>query len=452
MVQQQTFFKSQTTKKVAYRQSLLKKLKSEIRSREQDILHAIKADFQKSEFESFISEIGLVYSELDLAIKNLKKWSKPQRIKSSILTFPSKDYIYKEPFGNVLIFSPWNYPFLLAIDPLIMAIAAGNTVVLKPSELTPNTSKVITEIIGKVFPKEVGISIEGGVDIAQKLLKQKWHYIFFTGSTKVGKIIYEAAAKNLTPVTLELGGKSPCIIDDSISIKLIAKRLVWGKFLNGGQTCIAPDFVIVKKSVKNSLITSLKEEIIRAYGENPKKSLDFPRIINANNFDRIVSLFQGEAISFGGEIDTSQNYVAPTVIDNPSLDSEIMKEEIFGPVLPILSYNNADDLDAILTKIEKPLALYIFSKDKNFTESVLTNYSFGGGVVNDLLVHFGNHRLPFGGIGTSGIGQYHGKHGFDTFTHLKPIMKRGTWLDPPFRYAPYRGKIKVIKKIFKYFG
>ncbi|MCL4144868.1 UNVERIFIED_CONTAM: hypothetical protein GTU68_064395, partial [Idotea baltica] len=449
---QKAFYQSQKTKDISFRLSLLNALKIEILSKEQDIYQALHKDFQKSEFETFVSELGIVISELNLAIKKLKKWSKPKRIFPSILTFPSTDYIYKEPYGNVLIIAPWNYPFLLAIGPLIMAIAAGNTVVLKPSELTENTSKILTTIIGKVFSKNTAISIEGGVEIATELLEQKWDHIFFTGSTKVGKIVAKAAAKHLTPVTLELGGKSPCIIDETVNLKLVARRLVWGKLLNGGQTCIAPDYVIVKANIKEQLITALKQEIMRRYGEKPIESPDFPRIINKSNFNRLKSLLENETIVFGGEVEETKNYIAPTLIDEPNLESKVMSEEIFGPILPILTYNTEDDIKHIIHHFDRPLALYVFSENKSFTKQIITTYNFGGGVVNDLLIHFGNHRLPFGGIGASGMGSHHGKHGFDTFTHEKSIVKRGNWFDPSFRYPPYKGKMSLLKKVFKYFG
>jgi aldehyde dehydrogenase (NAD+) len=452
LVAQKAFYKSQKTKDLAFRLSLLKNLKKEILCKEQDIYQALNKDFKKSEFETLVSEFGLVISELNLAIKNLKKWSRPKRIFPSILTFPSTDYIYKSPYGNVLIIAPWNYPFLLALGPLIMAIASGNTVVLKPSELTQNTSKLITEIIKNVFPENTAISIEGGVEIATELLKQKWDHIFFTGSTKVGKIVARAAAKHLTPVTLELGGKSPCIIDDTVNFKLVARRLVWGKLLNGGQTCIAPDYVIVKSNIKEQLIEVLKEEIIRRYGKDPKDSPDFPRIINKSNFLRLKGLLKNETIIFGGELNENDNYIAPTLINEPSLDSKVMAEEIFGPILPILTYKTEDDINHIINYFDRPLALYVFSENKSFTKQIINTYNFGGGVINDLLIHFGNHRLPFGGIGASGMGSHHGKHGFDTFTHQKSIIKRGNWFDPSFRYPPYKGKMGLVKKVFKYFG
>lgn len=449
---QREAFKTQKTNDIISRLSLLKKLKAEILENEQAIYDALNKDFKKPSFETYLSELGLVISELNLVLKNLKKWAKPERVKSSFLTFPSKDFIYKEPYGHILIIAPWNYPFLLAMEPLIMAIAAGNTVVLKPSELTINTSEIITRIVNKVFDRSIAFSFQGGIETSKQLLNHRWDYIFFTGSTKVGKIVAKAAAKNLTPITLELGGKSPCIIDDTINLKLVARRLVWGKFLNAGQTCIAADYVIVKSNKKKELITALKREIKRRYGNNPKDSEDLARIINEENTLRLIHLIEDSKVVYGGEVDILQNYIAPTLVDNPKLSDSIMNEEIFGPVLPILTYNSENDIDVILNHNEKPLSLYIFSRDKPFTERIIKRFSFGGGVINDLLIHFGNPKLPFGGVGSSGIGKYHGKHGFDTFTHLKSIMNRGIKIDPSFRYPPYIGKLNFLKKIFKYLG
>ena len=385
---QKAFFNSQKTKSVATRLIYLKALKSEIISKEQTIYDALDKDFKKPEFETFLSEFGLVMSQLNLVIKNLKKWSKPKRIKSSILTFPSNDYIYKEPYGNVLVIAPWNYPFLLALEPVIMAIAAGNTVILKPSELTKHTSQLITDILATVFPEAYVKSIQGDAHVATELLSQKWDYIFFTGSVFVGKIIAQAAAKHLTPVTLELGGKSPCIIDDTVNLKLAATRIAWGKFFNGGQTCIAPDYIIVKRHIKQEFMAFLKDEITRFYGENPQESVDFPRIINTKNTLRIAHMLKDAHIIFGGTIDETNNYIAPTLIDEPSLESEVMRNEIFGPILPILTYDTEQDINRIITNFEKPLALYTFSNNKTFVEHILNTYSFGGGVVNDVLIHF----------------------------------------------------------------
>ena len=449
---QQVFFNSQKTKEIAFRVKRLKKLRHAIVEREQDIYDALKEDFKKSHFETFISEYGLVISELDLVLKKLKSWSQPERVKSSILTFPSSDYIYKEPYGNVLAIAPWNYPFLLAIEPVFMAVAAGNTVVLKPSELTKHTSQMVTDIIETVFENEYVASIQGGIPVATELLEQNWDYIFFTGSVPVGKIVAKAAAQHLTPVTLELGGKSPCVVDNTMNLELAAKRIVWGKFFNGGQTCIAPDYLIAHDSIKAKLIDALQTEIKKAYGENPKLSEDFPRIINEKNTKRLIDLLEDVTIVFGGEHDLSKCYVAPTLVDSPDLKSKLMQDEIFGPILPIYSYSTESDIESIITHYEKPLSLYIFSKDDDFIEHIISKFSFGGGAINDPLIQYGNHRLPFGGIGSSGMGVHHGKHGFDTFTHRKSIIRRGTWFDPPLRYAPYKDKISLIKKMFKWFA
>jgi aldehyde dehydrogenase (NAD+) len=449
---QKTFFKTQKTKDISIRLAYLNALKSEIIANEQSIYDALKLDFKKSEFESFISEFGIVISALNLVIKNLNSWIKPEGVKSSLLTFPSRDYIYKDPYGTILVIAPWNYPFLLAIEPLIMGVAAGNTVVLKPSELTNHTSQLITNIVEKVFPQGYVTSIQGGIETSTELLAQKWDYIFFTGSVPVGKIVAQAAAKHLTPVTLELGGKSPCIIDDTVNIKLTARRLVWGKFLNGGQTCIAPDYVIIKSNIKKEFIEVLKTEITRAYGENPMNSKDFPRIINTKNTIRLGNMLKNVKVVFGGVVDEKTCYISPTLIDEPALESDVMSDEIFGPLLPILSYNTNEDIEHIIYHYEKPLSFYVFSNNKTFVNSILNKFSFGGGVINDVLIHFGNNNLPFGGVGNSGMGAYHGKLGFDTFSHKKAIIKRGNWFDPSIRYAPYKEKLNLLKKMFKFFS
>lgn len=450
--QQRQFFKSQQTKDVSYRIEILKKLKAEIIAREQDVYDALKKDFKKPVFESFMSEYGLAVSGINLVLKNLKSWANPKRVRPSMLTFPSTDYIYKEPYGTVLVIAPWNYPFILAIEPIIMAVSAGNTVVLKPSELTTHTSQLVSDIIQNVFGQEYVASVQGGIPVATELLEQNWDYIFFTGSVPVGKIVAKAAANYLTPVTLELGGKSPCIVDETIDLNLAAKRIVWGKFFNGGQTCISPDYIIAHSSIKQNLVESLKSEIIRAYGENPKQSEDYPRIINERNASRLKEMLEDVNVVFGGEHEVSECYIAPTLVDNPSLESTLMQDEIFGPILPILTYTSEADIDSIISNYDKPLSLYVFSKNKKFTNKIISSYSFGGGAINDPLIQFGNHRLPFGGVGASGIGSYHGKHGFDTFSHHKPVSKRGTWFDPPVRYAPYKGKLNLLKKMFKWFS
>ena len=435
---------------INYRKETLKKLLHNILKNENEIIQALYDDFRKPAFEAVLTETSYVISELKETIKNIHNWTKPKRVFPSILNFPSTDHIYNEPYGKVLIIAPWNYPFQLTLCPLISAIAAGNQVVVKPSELTPNTSKIITEILTKVFDKNQVEVIEGGVDVVQKLLLQRWDYIFFTGSVAVGKIIAKAAAENLTPVTLELGGKNPCIIDKTANLKLAAKRIVWGKFINAGQTCIAPDYILIQKDMKHPFVTYLKEEITKAYGENPEISPDFARIINAKNWQRLDSMIEPDKVIFGGKTDEENRYIAPTLIEEPAIDSPIMQEEIFGPLLPILSYEEEAELNTIISKYEKPLALYVFSENRIFTKKIIQNFSFGGGCINDTVVHFSNKRLPFGGVGHSGIGAYHGKLSFDTFSNKKGIVKKANWLDLSMRYAPYEGKLKSIKKLLKW--
>ncbi|NHM08237.1 aldehyde dehydrogenase [Flavobacterium sp. CYK-4] len=427
------------------------RLLTEIEKREQAILQALHNDFKKPFFEGVMTETGLVTSELKLAIKNLNRWAKPQPVWPSLLNFPSRDYIYREPYGKVLIIAPWNYPFQLAMVPLISAVAAGNQVVLKPSELTPHTAGIITEIISQVFETHQAQVVQGDSIVAQELLSRRWDYIFFTGSVGVGKIVAEAAAKNLTPTTLELGGKNPCIIDNTASLELAAKRIVWGKFLNAGQTCIAPDYLLVHEKVKADLVKYLIREIQVAYGENPHNSSDFCRIINFKNWQRLTGSLHGQNILYGGQFIEEELYLAPTLIDQPDRNSSLMTAEIFGPILPILSYKNENELAEIIQQYEKPLSLYVFSNNPTFIQKILTNFAFGGGAINDTVVQFANKKLPFGGVGHSGIGAYHGRWGFETFTHRKAIVRKYNWLDLPFRYAPYQNKIGLIRKLLDWF-
>ncbi len=447
---QRLFFAQGKTKEVTFRKEALEKLLKVIQKNEDAICEALYSDFKKAKFESLATEVVLVVKELQLAIKKVKKWSKPKSVRASLLNFPSSDYIYAEPYGTVLLIAPWNYPYQLVIAPLIGAIAAGNTVVIKPSELTPATSALLDSMISETFSSEYITVVQGGKETSQELLQHKWDYIFFTGSVKVGKIIAETAAKHLTPVTLELGGKNPCIIEESAKISLSARRIVWGKFVNAGQTCIAPDYLLVHTSIEAAFIKALQEEITKAYGEDPQKSKDFPRIINASNFERLSAFLKDGKVVAGGVADKEDLYIAPTLIQNPPLDSEVMEDEIFGPVLPVLTYSTEADIEKIVMRYDKPLALYVFSKNKSFAERLLRKYSFGGGATNDVMIQFVNHRLPFGGVGKSGLGAYHGKHSFDTFSHKKAITRKGTWLDIPFRYAPYEGKINLFKKMSKW--
>ncbi|AXG71476.1 aldehyde dehydrogenase [Kordia sp. SMS9] len=448
---QKDFFKTRQTQDVNYRKKTLKKLLKEVKKRERDICDALYADFKKPVFEAVITETSIVISELKLAIKKLQSWSKPKRVLPALLNFPSKDRIHSEPYGTTLIISPWNYPYQLALAPLIGAVAAGNTVVLKPSELTPHTAQILEEIISEVFDENHVKVLQGGVSVAEALLAERWDYIFFTGSVHVGKIVAKAAAPHLTPVTLELGGKNPCIVDIHTNFHLTAKRIVWGKFLNGGQTCIAPDYLIVQAQAKFDFIKILIKEIEAAYGKNPQESPDYPRIVNEKNFQRLANLLKEQKILHGGTVDADDLYIAPTLLDEPDFDSDVMRDEIFGPILPIQVYSSLEDISTIIARYEKPLSLYVFSKDKKFANRMIERHSFGGGAINDTVTHFVNHRMPFGGVGHSGMGAYHGKGSFDTFSHKKSITHKKTWLDIPMRYAPYRGKLKLLKTFLKYF-
>lgn len=432
------------------RKEKLKKFSHVISLHENDIIEALHKDFGKPAFEAYLTEINVVQSDLKDTIKNIHAWAKPKKVRASILNFPSSDYIYTEPYGKTLIISPWNYPFQLAICPLIAAYAAGNSIVLKPSELTPHTSSLISKIIRETFDVKEVVAVLGDAEIAKSQLAKRWDYIFFTGSPAVGKEIAKAAAGNLTPVTLELGGKNPCIIDKNANLQIAAKRIVWGKFINAGQTCIAPDYLLIHKEVKTKFIRLLQQEIINAYGEDPKLSPDFTRIINKKHFLRLVGMIDEAKTITGGIHDEESLYIAPTLIDEPSFDSAIMKDEIFGPLLPLISYENENDLEKIISKYEKPLSLYVFTDDKAFAERAIRKFSFGGGCINDTVVHFSNKRLPFGGVGNSGMGAYHGKKSYDTFSHQKAIVKKATWLDIPLRYAPYGNKLKVIRKLLKW--
>lgn len=432
---------------IGYRKETLKKLLYNIQKSEDLIVKALYDDFKKPEFEAVLTETNYVISELKDTIKNISKWAKPKRVFPSLLNFPSTDYIFKEPYGNVLVIAPWNYPFQLALCPLISAVAAGNRVVLKPSELTPHTSAIIAKIVEKTFHVNHVEVFEGGVEVSNKLLAQRWDYIFFTGSVAVGKVVARAAAENLTPVTLELGGKNPCIIDETANLKLAAKRIVWGKFINAGQTCIAPDYILVQKNMKVNFISFLIEEIIKAYGKKMEKSPDLARIINTKNWVRLDSMIEREKVIYGGETDANTLYISPTLIEEPALDSPVMKEEIFGPILPILAYETEAEIHNIISRYEKPLSFYVFSENKSFAKKLITTYSFGGGCINDTVVHFSNKRLPFGGVGHSGIGAYHGPLSFAVFSHHKAVVKKGNWLDLPMRYAPYKDKLTSLKRL-----
>ncbi|AKA35223.1 aldehyde dehydrogenase [Flagellimonas lutaonensis] len=443
---QRDFFKEGKTKDVSFRKKALKKLQRAIIAQENAICEALYKDLKKPKFECLATETQLTLSELRHAIKNIDLWSRPKRAPPSLSNFPSSDWIHYEPYGNVLIIAPWNYPFQLTVAPLIGAIAAGNTAVLKPSEFTPHTTAIISQIMKEVFEEGHVTVKEGGVEVSQALLKEKWDYIFFTGSTRVGKIVYKSAAEHLIPVTLELGGKSPCIVDGTAPLKLAAKRICWGKFLNAGQTCIAPDYILVHKTVKDKLVGELKKAIIKSYGENIRNSADYGRIISKEHYTRLKEMLEGEDILFGGTFDDGDVFLGPTLLNESDLESKAMQEEIFGPILPIISYETEADIERYLNHFGKPLALYVFSRNKNFQKKIIQQYSFGGGVINDTVIQITNKRLPFGGVGASGIGSYHGKHSFELFSHKKAIIKKANWLDIPLRYAPYTLAERWVKK------
>ncbi|WP_298954903.1 aldehyde dehydrogenase [uncultured Nonlabens sp.] len=447
---QQDFFKTRQTVDVSYRIKCLKRLKIAIETREKDIYKALATDLSKSEFEAFLTEYNVIIEELKNYIYKTNKLSLPKKVRPSILNFPSRSKRYPEPYGNTLIISPWNYPFQLALGPLIGAIAAGNTVLLKPSEFTTATSQLIKEIIEEAFEKGHVYVLLGDAQIAQKLTALPWNYIFFTGSPAVGKKIYQAAAKHLTPVTLELGGKNPCVVDNTAQIKVAAKRIVWGKFLNAGQTCIAPDYLLVHNDVKEKLIKEIKNQIYEFFGSEVKTSPDLPRIIKNDQFDRLIEMLENETVLEGGDYDRASLYLAPTLIDEPSRDSKVMQEEIFGPILPVISFENKEDLELWIDSYEKPLGAYCFTSNSKFEKWFLNRFSFGGGVINDSIVQFINDRLPFGGVGNSGIGSYHGEKTFETFSHYKSVVHRGTWIDLPLKYAPYKGKLKTVKKLLQW--
>jgi len=448
---QKKFFNSGTSKSIQYRINSLKKLKKNISLNENEIINALKSDLGKSETETFFSEIALIYIEINLALKNIKRWSKKRKVSSSLINFLSSDYIIPEPYGVTLNISPWNYPFQLSISPLIGAVAAGNTVILKPSEFSSKTSEIIKKIIENTFEKGHVDVILGGPEIGSKLLDFNWDYIFFTGSTNIGKIVAQKAAINLTPTTLELGGKNPCIVDETANLKVASKRIVFGKFLNCGQTCIAPDFILVHESVKKDFTEKIIERIRKIYNEDVENSENYSRIINKKHFSRLIKLLEKDKIIYGGKNNPNSNFIEPTLIDGSNFNSSLMKEEIFGPILPVVSYSNKDELKKILDNYKDPLAFYIFSNNKKFSNELIKRYSFGGAAVNDTMSQIVNHRLPFGGIRNSGLGSYHGKQSFKTFSFYKPYIVKSNIFDLNAKYKIDSSSIiyKLLKRVIK---
>lgn len=442
---QKNFFNSQRTKDITFRKESLFKLKSLLKANERLIFEAIYKDFRKSEFDTFVNELNLIYLEIDFFLKNLNRLSSPKKVKTGIALLPGKSYIYSEPLGCTLVIGAWNYPYSLTLIPLVSSMAAGNTAMIKPSELPANTMRVMAELINTNFPSDYLYVVEGGVVETTEILKLPFDKIFFTGSPRVGRIVYEAAAKNLIPVTLELGGKSPVIVTNSANLEIAAKRIVWGKFLNGGQTCVAPDYLLVEESVKPKLMELLKQKLEAFNYEDGAKH--YVSIVNKRNFDRVLGLIDPLKVFYGGAYNEKTLYIQPTILDNVAWSDVVMQEEIFGPVLPVLSFTDFDAILGEITKREKPLAAYLFTKNGQQKKKFLKTISFGGGCINDTVMHLTGDSLPFGGVGNSGIGNYHGEAGFISFSHQKSILDKSNWGEPNFKYPPYsEEKLKWIKR------
>ncbi|MBQ7761576.1 MAG: aldehyde dehydrogenase [Clostridia bacterium] len=438
---QREYFKSGKTLPVKFRIQQLKLLYSAVKKYEKEINEALRADLGKSYYESFMCESGLVLTEISYMIKHTKSFAKRKTVKTPLAQFHSHSYKVPAPYGNVLIMSPWNYPFLLTIDPLVDAISAGNTVIIKPSAYSPATSRIVEKIIGECFEPEYVAVVTGGRAENSALLEQKFDFVFFTGSQAVGKEVLRHTAEHLTPAVLELGGKSPCIVDSSANIKLSAKRIVFGKYLNCGQTCVAPDYILCEKSIKDEFVKEVIKQIKLQFGENPLENENYGKIINEKHFNRLLGLIDKTKVVAGGECNPHTNQIAPTVMDNVAYTDPVMAQEIFGPIMPILTF---EDLDTVIDELkakEKPLALYIFSSNKRNIERVTKELSYGGGCINDVIIHLATSEMGFGGVGESGMGSYHGKDGFDAFSHYKSIVDKKTWLDLPMRYQPYKSKL-----------
>ena len=444
-------FNSGVTREYRFRKSQLTKLKTSILKHEQNIYDAVYADLKKSPEETWVTETGFVISELNATIKNLYQWMQPETVETNLLNLPSTSRVLKEPLGVVLIIGPWNYPFQLLINPLIGAIAAGNCVVLKPSEFAPATDAVMKKIIEDAFLPEYILYVQGdGADVVPEMMNNfSFDHIFYTGSTTVGKIIYKMAAERLVPVTLELGGKSPCIVESDANIKVAARRIAMTKFSNAGQMCVAPDYVIVHESIKEKFISTIKETVHKFFGDHPEQSYNYSKIINEKQFDRIAGYLSNSKIIFGGRVDKNKLFIEPTLLDDVNPNDRVMRDEIFGPVLPVLTFKTKEDAVKIIERNPNPLAFYVFTSSKEKEEDWLGRVAFGGGCVNNASWHLTNHHLPFGGRGFSGTGNYHGKYSFDTFSHKKAVMKTPTWFDPSIKYPPFKGKLKLFKWLIR---
>jgi|TARA_B110000037_G_scaffold32158_1_gene38654 aldehyde dehydrogenase (NAD+) len=445
---QREFFFSKATLDLNFRIEQLRKLEGILKKNETELDRAIYADFGKSSFENYETELGLIYHDIDSACRNLKRWAKVKKVYTNVANLPGRSYIIPEPLGVSLVIGAWNYPYQLSLCPTIAAIAAGNTVVLKPSELSAETSRIISKLINENFESNFFKVVEGGIEETTNLLAQKFDKIFFTGSTTVGKIVYRAAAKNLTPVTLELGGKSPAILDEKCNLKTSAKRLVWAKFINSGQTCIAPDYVFVHKSIKEQFLKQVSIEIKKS--KYAVENSNYVQIINKRNMERLINFIDKDKVYLGGDFDMENKYISPTVMVDVDFDDAVMQEEIFGPIMPVLEYENIEDVILKIKEKPKPLACYVFTNSKKNKWKILNEISFGGGAVNDAVMHISNSRLPFGGVGDSGTGSYHGEFGFKTFSHFKSVLEKPTWIEPNLKYYPLTDlKLKLIKFVLK---
>ncbi len=446
---QRAFFQSGATLPVSFRIAMLKKLLAAVNQYEKEIAQALTADLGKSDFEGFMCEIGMVRSELSYMLKYVKSFAREKRVSTPLSQFAARSYRKPSPYGNVLIMSPWNYPFLLTIGPLVDALAAGNTAIVKPSAYSPATSAVIEKLLGECFDEEYVAVVTGGRKENAALLEKKFDLVFFTGSQSVGREVLRHTAETLTPAVLELGGKSPCIVDATAKLPLAAKRIVFGKFLNCGQTCVAPDYILCHESVKEELIAQLRKQIAKQYGEKPLENADYGRIVNRKHFDRIRGLIDQSKVVIGGKWEEDTLRIEPTVMDGVTWSDAVMAEEIFGPVLPVLTYRDMSEVIALLAHKPKPLALYLFSEDKKTVREVTQRCRYGGGCINDVVVHLATSNMGFGGVGESGMGAYHGKAGFDAFSHTKSILDKKTWMDLPMRYQPYRRRL--YEKLLHFF-
>ncbi|MCO5249539.1 MAG: aldehyde dehydrogenase [Chitinophagales bacterium] len=445
---QRTFFESGATRPIKFRKKQLNKFKEGVQRYENRFFEALKKDFNKPAFETYASELGLILSEINLMLKNIDKWSAPQAVGTALGNMPARSTIYSDPYGVVLVIGTWNYPIQLTLLPVVGAIAAGNTVVIKPPRSAANAYEAMAQMINECFDEEFVTCVDFNTG-HEEILEQRYDYIFFTGGINAGKAVARAAAEHLTPTTLELGGKSPCIVDETASINVAAHRIIWGKCLNAGQTCVAPDYLLVHESVKEKLFQAMKKVVKDFYGKNPAISVDYPSIINERHFDRLANMIKDGDIVIGGDVDKNKRYIGPTVITNIDTNHPLMIDEIFGPILPVFTYKKLDEAFDFIKQYEKPLAFYIFSNNYNHQQRCMEEIQFGGGCINDTVAHLLNEDLPFGGVGYSGSGAYHGKFSFDTFTHKKGVMNKVTWPDIPMRYPPYDGKLGIVKKIIR---